>query len=153
MAFSITDLTVTSNSSLTFLKLRHSAVEEQHERGNKITGLRLIANFFTKGNFNKSKTKELCFTLKTMISITGSAWLDYQNSYNNEPWPLPLIWITMMCNLTTVLLADTQHFKSLLLGKSFCPTLFNEAAYTQILYQIRGTAKIIWIIWWVIFSI
>lgn len=49
MTFSIIDLTVTSNGGLTFLKLRHSAIDQQHKRGKKITGLRLIANFFTKG--------------------------------------------------------------------------------------------------------
>lgn len=51
--FSTIDLTtiVTSNSSFVFLKLRHSATDQQHERGNKITGLRLIVNFFTQGKF------------------------------------------------------------------------------------------------------
>lgn len=32
-----------------FLKFGHSAIDQQHKRGNKITGIRLIANFCTKG--------------------------------------------------------------------------------------------------------
>lgn len=51
--FSTIDLTTieTSNSSFTFLKSRHSATDQQCQRGNKITGLRLIVNFFTQGKF------------------------------------------------------------------------------------------------------
>lgn len=47
--FSKIHLTVTSNICLTFLQARYSVTDQQqHERGNKITGLRLIAYFFTK---------------------------------------------------------------------------------------------------------
>lgn len=58
--FSKNHLRVTSNVCLTFLQIRHSVIDQQHERGNKITGLRLIAYFFTKGELLQNVTLRNC---------------------------------------------------------------------------------------------